>query len=241
MKRTSRRSIRRWSRELFGVLYYVFGIVISVAVVHATEVWQQTALVVVGLVLSGGVYRYESVRQRRKVAENKLEPLLEDILLPEVVEAYEDRVVDPPDVRANVMFLRRRDLLPLGNSRKLWPWQKSLQVDFAVGDYSDFEETDLKWAVDEGACGTAIEYNRMVNSDLEEVEIHEWDMTTKQLNATRHLGSVLSIPIYTPEDEQKNRPVGVLNLDSEAHLDETEFNSVGKGLKEYANYIGMLV
>lgn len=222
--------------------YYAFGVLASVIAANIQSLWMQAVVVAIGVVLAGTAYYFDSARQHRRVADEKLEPLLEDLIFPRIQTDYERLVDNPPEVRVNVMLLRRRDMLPFGNARKLWPWQQSLKVEFAHGDYTDFSEDDIKWAVDEGVCGTAIEYNKMIWSDLEDVEVHEWDMTQNQLNATQHLGSVISIPIHVPEDESKDHPVGVLNIDSQANLDRTQFDrDLGKELKRYANYIGSLV
>lgn len=242
MKRVSRRRVKRGVRRLTGLSYYVFGILVSVIAANIQSLWGQSAVVVVGIVLAGGAYYFDSVRQHRRLTDAKLEPLLCDLIFPMIETEYERRVDHPPEIRVNVMLLRRRDRFPFGNTRKLWPWQRSLEVDFAHGEYGDSNEDGIKWAIDEGVCGTAIEYNRMIWSDLEDVEVHEWDMTQNQLNATRHLGSVLSIPIHVPEDESKNHPVGVLNIDSPENLQRTQFDrDLGKELKRYANYIGTLV
>lgn len=222
--------------------YYAFGVLVSVIATSIRSLWMQGIVVAVGIVLAGTAYYFDSARQHRRVADEKLEPLLKDLIFPMIKTDYDQLIDDSPEVRVNVMLLRRRDVFPFGNARKLWPWQRSLKVEFARGDYTDFSEDDIKWAVDEGVCGTAIEYNKMIWSDLEGVEVHEWDMTQSQLNATQHLGSVISIPIHVPEDESKDHPVGVLNIDSQANLDRTQFDrDLGKELKRYANYIGSLV
>lgn len=242
MRRAWRRDVARNVRRVAGVTYYAFGVLVSVIAANVQSLWWQSLVVVTGILLAGIVYHFNSTRQQRRIVDEKLEPLLEDLIFPMIVDEYEQLVDDSPEVRVNVMLLRRRDIFPLGNSRKLWPWKRSLKVEFASGDYGDFNERDVKWAIDEGVCGTAIEYNKMIWSDLEEVEIHEWNMTRNQLNATQHLGSVVSIPIYVPEDESKDHPVGVLNVDSRASLDETQFDrDLGKELKRYTNYIGSLV
>lgn len=242
MRRAWRRGVRRGLRRLTGVSYYVFGVLVSVIAANIKSLRTQGVVVVAGIILAGAAYYFDSARQRRRVSDDKLEPLLEDLIFPMIHTDYEQLVDDPPEIRVNVMLLRHRDVLPLGNARKLWPWQRSLKVEFSQGDYTGFSEDTIKWAVDEGVCGTAIEYNTMIWSDLEKVEVHEWDMTQNQLNATQHLGSVLSIPIHVPEDELKDYPVGVLNIDSQANLDETQFDQdLGKELKRYANYIGTLV
>lgn len=242
MKRLWRRRIKRGIRRLTGLAYYAFGILVSVITTQIQAPWMQGMVIAVGIVLASTAYHFDTIRQHRRVADQKLEPLLEDLIFPMIKTDYERLVANPPTIRVNVMLLRRRDTLPLGNTRKLWPWQRSLKVDFADGDYTDYNEMNIKWAVDEGVCGTAIEYNKMIWSDLEDVEVHEWDMTQNQLNATQHLGSVISIPIHVPEDGSKSYPVGVLNIDSQANLDETQFDrDLGKELKRYANYIGSLV
>lgn len=242
MKRAWRRRVKREARRLAGLAYYAFGILVSVIATNIKSPQVQGVVVAIGILLAGIVYYFDSARQHRRVTDEKLGPLLEDLIFPIIRAEYNQLVDDPPKIRINVMLLRHRDKTPLGNARKLWPWHRSLKVDFPQGEDTDFSEEDVKWAVDEGICGTAIEYNTMIWSDLEGVEIHEWDMTQNQLNATQHLGSVISIPIYVPEDESKDHPVGVLNIDSEASVDRTQFDrDLGKELKGYTNYIGTLI
>jgi hypothetical protein len=240
MKRATKRRIKRHLLNFAGILYVIVGVITTVLITFVNDLLGKLVVLAIGLVLGAIGYYVDAIRGKRTKTKDQLRPLIEEFFLPRVVAKYKDSHPEnsPPDVRTNIMLLERRDFpLPTGE-RKLFPWKRSMTVDFNYGDYND--ESHLKWGVDEGVCGTAIEYNKALDSDLEDVEIHEWDMTEKQLRATQHLGSVLSIPIYRPSDEEKDNPVGVLNLDSQENLSDTRFDDskMKQDLKKYASYVG---
>ena len=226
-------------RHVAGVIYPVMGVVAAVIASQFESVYYQIAAITL-IVLIGSIDYYQSIRDSRRDTRDRMRPFVENFFLPKLLQEYKDlhSDSDPPDVRANIMLLGHRDFpIPRGE-RKLCPWTQSLMVDFRLGEYDD--DGHLKWRKGEGVCGTVIEFNKAIHSDLEEVEIYEWDMTDRQHRSTEHLGSVLSIPIYRPEDEEKNEPIGVLNVDSEKNLNDTEFgrSEIKKTLKKYASYVG---
>jgi hypothetical protein len=227
-----------------GILYYAFGALASLFAGALQPIRLKVAAVGGGLIISGAAYYFQQERKFIQMRQETLEEFLEEFLLPNVVSAYRRQFTDAdsPEFRANIMLYKRRHTFPFGKGRFMWPWKKSLKVDFSQGEYDDHGENNLIWAIDEGVCGTALEYNKPCWSDLEDIDIHEWGMTERQMKDTEHLGSVISIPIYRLNDETKDKPIGILNVDSRANLDETRFDEeeMREILLDYANYIGTL-
>lgn len=225
-----------------GTIYYLFGAGASLFADYFNTNRSKAAVLVVGLVISGCAYYLQKQRKIIEVRDETVEELLEDFLLPNLISRCETQIEDPPELRANVMLFKRRHIWPFGSGRFMWPWKKSLKVDFACGDYGEYGEDRLIWAIGEGVCGTAIEYNRECWSDIEDVDVTDWRMTERQIKDTEHLGSVISVPIYSPKHKEKNDPIGVLNVDSTAELEKTRFDDeeVKEIILNHANYIGTL-
>ncbi|GAA0304725.1 hypothetical protein [Halarchaeum salinum] len=133
MKRTSRRLIRRTVRRIIGIGYYAFGIIVSLVATGIHRLWLQITLVFAGVVFAGGAYYFDSLRRQRRVTDDKLEPLLDGVLFPLILDEYRGMVEDPPEIRVNLMLLRYRDVTPVGQERNLWPWQRSMAADFTYG------------------------------------------------------------------------------------------------------------
>ena len=242
MRRATKRRIERFLRHLSGVLYTAVGIIATILATFADSLSAKALILLGALVVGATGYYFDTVRGARKRTKEQLRPPIEEIILPMMISKYKElHGGDPPEIRVNIMLLEHRDFPIPAGERKLLPWKRSLQIDFSYGDYDS--EHHIKWGVDEGVCGTVIEYNTAIDSDLNDVEIHEWDMTEKQLRETEHLGSVLSIPIYRQDDEKKKNPIGVVNFDSEANLDETRFSDseLKERLKRYASYVGRML
>ena len=140
----------------------------------------------------------------------------------------------------NVMLYRYRDRIPSGE-RKLYPFHKSSKIEFYDGDYEQTGEVDVKWRPDEGLCGKALSSNKMFVQKLDFQHREKWDMTREQFGLTENVGSVISIPVYADEDEDKESPIGVLNLDTEEEVDEEKLQQLGEDIRIYAKYIGWLL
>ena len=244
MKAYNKRRLKRAVHHSLGALYYAFGIGVSVIASNIESIEMQIAIIAGGVSLAAFVYFIDSERRIRRLTDDRLEYALNQHVFPSVRQEYRSMQEedDPPDIRINIMLLRHRDFLPKFNNRWVPFWKKYMMAEFTDGDYSEFGENRIKWCVDEGVAGTAIEYSTPIDSDLDGVDIYNWDMTKNQLESTIHLGSVLSIPICTPEDEDNERPIGVLNVDSQANLEETQLDeeSFQKELSSLASYLGAL-
>lgn len=92
-----------------------------------------------------------------------------------------------------------------------------------VADEEDYREgeLDLEFDVGQGCCGRAIEESDQVVS-ISPSYTHAWDSVWKttdhQDRVTRHLNVIIGTPIYRPDDENKEEPIGVFIIDSENDL-----------------------
>ena len=234
------------------ILQYKFlfdALVIVVAFVTGQLNSPIVALVVIILLVlvSGALTYYEYEERRIQPATDALRTVLEERIFPRFIDEYAQVRPSPPEVRLNVMLLRRRNWKVWNQSRRVWPWQRTLKIEASYGDYESQREMGIEWRTHEGVAGAAVNDGaNEVWSDLGDsgVDVQaEWHMTDKQHTRTRQLDSVLSVPIYLPSDETKSNPVGVLNVDSESPLSETGFDE-GKIRDKaiyYANLIGAIV
>jgi hypothetical protein len=203
-------------------------------------------LVAFSLILAYHEHRYENVQPESK----ELQAVLEREILPDLIDDYREVYPDPnpPAIRVNVMILRRRNLNPLQRSRSdVYPGEKTLKAEATVGDYESRNERELEWKTNEGVVGRAMnERAQEIWADLghgnERVQAG-WNLTNAQISRTKRLNSLLSIPIYLPGDEEKVKPVGVLNIDSEQNLDVTKFGTEAVRAKaiNQANIIGAIL
>lgn len=211
-------------------------------------------LIIAVLVVGSMALTYVEQRQAQLRPESdSLEALIEENVLEDVVTEY-GRMHDdayPPEVRANVMFLRRRNTNPLKDNRQrpdVRSWERTLRLEASCGDYETTAEDELEWKTDEGVVG------RAMNESAQEIwakldyddggRIQEgWNLTDAQTERTSHIESLLCVPIYLPSDEEKSNPIGVLNLDCEADLSESCFGdeSIREKMINSANIIGGIV
>jgi hypothetical protein len=206
------------------------------------------ALVIVLLLLITSILTYYEYEENRiQPATEALQTVLEEKIFPRFVSEYARVRPSPPEIRLNVMLLYRRNWRVWNQTRRVWPWQRTLKIEAAHGDYESYREMPTEWKTHEGIAGAAVnKKSNEVWSGLDDSGVDaqtKWHMTDEQYTRTQHLDSVLSVPIYLPSDESKTNPVGVLNLDSEAPLFETGFdeNEVRGIAIYYANLIGAIV
>jgi|GEM_PF-2115201 len=157
-----------------------------------------------------------------------------------IKEDFHSEVDGKPSVRVNVMMHRRRSYLPF-RGRSWNPLKRSLQIDFSDGEYDNHYEDQLEWFANEGVCGHVVSKGQMIATPLEVTRRGEWGMTTEQYNATRHLGALISVPIYADEDENKSKVIGVLNIDTEEDIEQETLADAAEEIRNYANYVGVLV
>lgn len=203
-------------------------------------------LVVFSLLLAYHEHQYENVQPESK----ELQAVLEREILPDLIEDYRGTHPDanPPEIRTNVMILRRQNLNPFDQNRSdVHLWEKTLKTEAMIGDYDSTNESKLEWKPNEGVVGRAMNKRAQeIWADLSygnERTQAGWNLTNPQITRTQHLNSLLSIPIYMPGDEEKVKPVGVLNIDSEADLSRTQFGNEDLRAKaiNHANIIGAII
>lgn len=188
-----------------------------------------------------GVTEYVATDRRiRRLSDQRLDTVCSDFIFPKLEEEFHSNVEGEPTLRVNVMMYRRRSVLPF-RGRSPNPLRRSLRIDFADGAYHDYYEDELEWFSGEGVCGSVISENRTIATPLWVTEREECGMTTEQYNATRHLGSLVSVPVYADGDDEKAKPIGVLNVDTEANIDRETLQNAAEDTIKYANYVGLLV
>lgn len=224
------------------------ALVISAFVTGAFGGVLEALIVIILLIIIAGVlsfYEYQEIRVQRESEE--LRTVLEEQVLPRLVNEYSQKNPSPPEIRSNIMILRRRNWKVWNQSRRIWPWEQTLKIEATFGDYDTHREEVLEWRTHEGVAGAAVnDRSSEMWSDLGNTDIDiqsEWQLTDDQYTRTDHLNSVLSVPIYLPSDESKTNPVGVLNLDSEQGLSDTGFDQeeVRETAIYWANLIGAIV
>lgn len=205
------------------------------------------ALMLILIAVAAVLSYYEYQETRVQPASDALTTILDERILPRFVNDYSQVYPSPPEVRVNVMLLRRRNWKVWNQSRRVWPWEKTMKIEATYGDYQSNREESLEWRTYEGLAGAGVnKRSNEVWSNLEETEQDlqsVWQLTDDQYSRTKHINSVLSVPIYLPSDSEKNNPAGVLNIDSESPLSETGFDQedVREVAIYYANLIGAIV
>lgn len=103
----------------------------------------------------------------------------------------------------------------------LAPWL-GLRIKYWVGDYSK-EELALRWNKGQGVIGRVFEDKRAIWADLRNLQGESyrqvaatnegygmWGITERHWNATHHLSTVMSVPVFRKETSEV---IGVLTLD----------------------------
>lgn len=133
------------------------------------------------------------------------------------------------NLRINVMIAKR--MIPRF-------WEKLLKLDYCFGEYS-LAEKELGF-IKNGCCGLALYGNDQYYYDAEPHHEALKEMTGTQKKVTEHLGSILSTPIYSPKDDNREHPIAILNFDSTERIDKTRFDEdiILKIAAYYATLIG---
>jgi hypothetical protein len=132
------------------------------------------------------------------------------VLLASVVRDYRDAQKGTYDLRGNIMVLRGP------------PWRRRLCFLVSTEGYPKAElEQEFQPGV--GCAGTAVEAGGITFFDPAVAPEHFHGMTETQKTITKHIGSILSVPVYKG-GKPNGRILGVLNLDSSGALGTTAFN-----------------
>ena len=121
-----------------------------------------------------------------------------------------------------------------------------LSIDYCVRGYTSIEQ-ELQFTFGQACCGVAMAENEAKwvdkNRDPGRGWAESWQMNNKQEEATEDVQTILSTPIYRPEDENQERPIAILNIDSEEPSSATGFDQeeVQDTAARYARGIGILL
>lgn len=182
----------------------------------------KAALISVGIIGLGVVFRREftiHLPWETEPQKQILRPAI-DVVLKHLVDDYSDLKQEAVSVRANVMMLRRKRNIPfLGRLIG----SDYLRIDFAFGSYTE-AEMELSYGKGIGCSGAAIEKNTQVTFDRNEAADTEHTLSATQREVSRNVMSILSVPIYRPEDQNYSTPIGVLSIDSSDPVSATGFN-----------------
>lgn len=206
-------------------------------------------LVGASVVLTWVTYKHNLLQPRSETLRGVLESEVLPRLHQKCNQAHPNEI---PDLRVNVMFLRRRGVNPWRQDFHILPWQKTLQIEAAYIGPTAQEygpEKELEWTTDQGVVGDAMNeqaqeaWTRPGYADIDP-RIH-WNLSQTQYERTNHINSVLSVPIYLPSDEEKSNPVGVVNLDSTAPPEVSRMHDDDLDIREeaiyWSNVIGAIV
>lgn len=228
-----------WLHKGSGAILAVSSIGVTLFVSDSASRFTR-AIVLIAVVVVFGTIEYTATdRHLRRLTDDKVSVICDDFVFPSVNETFHSEVSGEPQLRVNVMMFRRRSYVPF-RGRSWNPLRRSLQIDFSDGEYDKHYEDQLEWFAEEGVCGQVVSKRTMIATPLEVTRREEWGMTTKQYNATKHLGALISVPIYTHEDKSKSRVIGVLNVDTEADIEQEELQAAAEEIRNYANYIGLV-
>lgn len=220
---------------------YIAGVIRNVAVGLTILLF----FLVFSVFMSFVRYRSEKIQSESTALTN----ILEEEVLPSLIEQYRDAHPQAPHVRANVMIARRRNLHIFNQSRgDVHFWEKTLKIEGSIGDYDNTSESNLEWKLNEGVVGRAMnDRAQEIWADMDFANADRakagWNLTDKQWERTNHLNSFLCAPIYLQTDSEKVKPVGVVNLDSEVTLEKCRFEDeeIREFVINHANMVGAII
>jgi hypothetical protein len=193
--------------------------------------WGKAGFLLVGLSISVVVYYQQVYRPTIRVEDEYLGIVLND-LFNALIARHRDLHPGGYELRVNLMRVRRS--VPLRP-----PY---VRIDFSLGAYSD-AELEQEYRLGVGNAGTAI--LRKDQSYYDSLDAHEprLGLTATQREITAHINSILSTPVFRPNEIGRGTPIAVLNLDSTDPIRETHFRDpdVRALAVYYANTIGALL
>lgn len=202
----------------FGVTLFLNG--------NVSEQWRLGLfLVFLGIALPNWYYRevrYARVRKIERFQEDA------ETVLSMMLQIFLSSNMVAPEVRANVMLLRK----------------EKLKIVAYCGHYRE-AELEMEWQIGQGACGRAIAENKPFEYDAESERGMSAmaQMTAVHREITRDIRSVVSFPIYPGGERGEKRPVGVLNLDCHLSMSSSGLNqeTVRDKAMQIAGIIGRLL
>jgi hypothetical protein len=200
---------------VLGIFYYLSGLSVTLA----SPELQVLQRFIVFSFFAIGVLVIESGRRilaGRKENTISREPQVE-VLLDGLLDEYRKR--SDCHLRANVMVpFENRPIQSKFVGQRSY---KTLEFKDHTGGYSE-EELELAYEPGQGSCGLSWKQCKPVVYGEGQKETAEKAMTNTQLQKTRGVESVLSVPVYKNARRPENL-VCVVNVDSENSLPETCF------------------
>lgn len=197
-----------------GILY---ALALTVAIVDLTGLsgLSKAGLIVIGFAIStvvGYVQIYTPYVRRR----NEYLKTVMDLASESLLGQYASAGKPADEIRVNLMLMRKKYRL-FG--------KRQLHIAYEYGEYAPTER-NLVYDIGVGNAGFALEKNepRVFDREGSKGNLDLFRMTPAQEEATRSVGSILSTPVYSPDDEEKSHPIGILNLDSQLRLEESGFD-----------------
>ncbi len=249
MPRLSNRRLRRRTiASLLGWLssgplagFNSLVVLATVAVVadlfgDAFPLWVKVVIVVATIVLSGLTFYVQYYRPSLVSAEEQRARIIEDYILESLLHRLEGLLGTGVVVRCNVMLM----------DRNLVGFPRHLRIEYCSQGRLGYSGIELAqaWRMGEGCCGWAYELKEQTFFDAATRQAALKDMTSEQVEATGHIGSILSTPIFQVDrDPRLEYPIGVLNLDSREPISRTCFDdpTVQDITAGYASVIGALL
>lgn len=168
----------------------------------------------------------------------KIRDVVEDFYLAVALRTYYDILrrqgnISLPPVRINVMLKQRNHWFQRPRMRIVYQFctdqdaPAEREIDFEnmknMGCYTD-EERRWLWRMGEGTCGQAAKYKEVTFFDSKKPRYgYPADTLRKRSQeVVKGVNSVISIPIW---DKEKDKVIGVLNVDSVYNMEVTRFTN----------------
>lgn len=157
--------------------------------------------------------------------------LLFPVLLPMAVSAYKGLLPHDCLLRCNVMIVEDR------------PFQKPFaSIRYYAGNY-DVSEQKQTYASGVGATGRALALKMPVFYSRAHSVSPDDGMTPTQKAITKNTNSVMSLPVFHPNDTDLAKPIAVLNFDSHDDIEVTGFHDREnqRRMMEWAGVVGVFL
>ncbi|HEU5425116.1 MAG TPA: hypothetical protein VFU72_16355 [Nitrolancea sp.] len=218
---TRRLSRRKVPRPHPLALQFVPGIVTVIALLPSLFDWadQSTTAKILymlgAFVLTTGAGIWQIYLPSRARNDRRKDAIL-NVLTSQLLQESKNYTGCECEVRVNVM-LARRDL-----NR---PWRRFLEMRYAPERKYTPDEWAMRYPMGHGICGMAFERNQVMVQDLSDPRVAQLvPMPPFAESLTKDVKSVMAVPIYSPDDEAKDDPIGILNLDSPEGLESSKLD-----------------
>lgn len=212
----------------------IFALGLVPALFDFTDLSTKTrvVIVIVGWILSFSSMYFSVYRPLRTRARERQKPIVK-LVFDELHDTYFRYTHSRDTVRINLMLVHRSPISP---------WRRKLKMWYQTDDYSS-DERELVFPEGLGNCGKALASNSVYWYDPSKGHDQFVDLPRFGATITSDVGSVLSVPVYHPDDTNRSRPVAVLNLDSSKSVEHSGFDDpeVREIAKRASGLIGLVL